>query len=52
MLQYFSKKNTHVYIKNSKYGSCLFKNNENIYRKGRALMQMYRVVPQTCKGIV
>jgi len=31
----------------SKHGSFLFKNNENTYRKGRALMQMYRVVPQT-----
>ena len=26
------------------------KNNENIYPKGRALMQMYRVVPITKKG--
>ena len=26
------------------------KNDENIYPKGRALMQMYRVVPITKKG--
>jgi len=26
------------------------KNNENTYPKGRALMQMYRVVPQTKRG--
>jgi len=34
---------------NSKHGSFLFENNENTYPKGRALMQMYRVVPQTKK---
>ena len=27
-----------------------FQNNENTYSKGRALMQMYRVVPQTKRG--
>jgi len=26
------------------------KSNENAYPKGRALMQMYRVVPQTTRG--
>jgi len=26
------------------------KNNENTYSKGRSLMQMYRVVPQTKRG--
>ena len=33
---------------NNKHGTCnfLFKNIENTYPKGRALMQMYRVVPQ------
>ena len=41
-------------------GSCLHKttniavffvkSNENAYPKGRALMQMYRVVPQTTRG--
>jgi len=35
---------------NSKHGSFLFINNENTYPKGRALMQMYRVVPQTKRG--
>jgi len=30
-----------------KHGSFLFKNNKNTYPKGTALMQMYRVVPQT-----
>ena len=33
-----------------KYGSFLFKNNENTYPKGRALVQMYRIVPQTKRG--
>jgi len=28
----------------------VFKNNEITYPKGRALMQMYRVVPQTKRG--
>jgi len=28
------------------------KSNENTYPKGRALMQMYRVVPQTKRGNV
>jgi len=32
---------------NSKHGSFLLRNNENTYIKGRALMQMYRVVPKT-----
>ena len=32
---------------NNKHGSFLIKNNENIYPKGRALIHMYRVVPQT-----
>jgi len=27
-----------------------FKNNKNTYPKGRALKQMYRVVPQTKSG--
>ena len=31
-------------------GFFLFKNNENTYPKGRALMHMYRVVPQTKSG--
>jgi len=36
---------------NSKHGSFLDKNNnENTYPKGRALMQMNRVVPQTKRG--
>ena len=26
------------------------KSNENAYQKGRALMQMYRVIPQTRRG--
>ena len=32
---------------NNKHGTCnfVFKNIENTYPKGRALMQMYRVVP-------
>jgi len=32
---------------NGKHGSFLFKNNEHTYSKGRALVQMYRVVHQT-----
>ena len=35
---------------NSNHGSFLFKNNENTYPKGRALMKLYRVVPQTKRG--
>ena len=35
---------------NSKHGNFLFKNNEITYQKGRALMQMYSVVPQTIRG--
>jgi len=31
---------------NSKHGCFPFNNNENTYLKGKALMQMYRVVPQ------
>ena len=31
-------------------GSVPFKHNENTYQKGRVLMQMYRVVPQTKRG--
>jgi len=31
---------------NSKHGYFPFNNNENTYPKGKALMQMYRVVPQ------
>jgi len=31
----------------SKHSSFLYKNNENMYPKGRALMPMYIVVPQT-----
>ena len=34
---------------NNKHSIFLDKNNENTYTKGRALMQMYRVVPQTTK---
>jgi len=38
---------------NSKHWRFLFKNNTtNIYTKGRALIQMYRVVPQTKGGIL
>ena len=35
---------------NVKKDGFLFKNNENTYPKGRALMQMYKVVPQTKRG--
>ena len=45
MLQWFANQNAHVYMKKYTHGSFLFKNNGNIYQKGRALMQMYRVVP-------
>ena len=31
---------------NSKHGYFPFNNNKNTYPKGKALMQMYRVVPQ------
>ena len=49
MLQCLDNQNVHVYIKN-KHGSFLLKVNENINPKGRALMQMYRVVPETKRG--
>jgi len=32
---------------NKQYGSIPFENKENTYPKGRALLQMYRVVPKT-----
>ena len=35
---------------NSKHGSFRYENDENTYPKGRALMQMYRVVSQTKRG--
>jgi len=35
---------------NSKHGSFLFFKRVSTYPKGRALMQMYRVVPQTKRG--
>ena len=47
MLNCFVNQNVHVYIK---HGSFRFKSNENTYPKGRALMQMYRVVLQTKRG--
>ena len=54
MLQCFANQNAHVrlYTSNSKHtcSSFLYKNNENTYPKGRALIQMYRVVPQTKSG--
>jgi len=46
MLQCFVNQNGHVYI-NSKHGSFFVKSYENTFPKGRALMQMYRVVPIT-----
>jgi len=39
-----------MYTSNSKYRSVLFKNDDNTYPKGRALMQMYRVVPKIQRG--
>jgi len=35
---------------NSKHGSFLFKNIENTYQNGNALMQMCIAVPQTKRG--
>jgi len=32
---------------NKQYGSIPFENKENTYPKGRAFLQMYRVVPKT-----
>ena len=40
-----------VSTQNSYHGSFLFKNVENTYPKGRALVQMYRVVSQTKKEL-
>ena len=44
MLKCFANQNAHILIK---HGSFLYKNYEYTYAKGRALMQMYRLVPQT-----
>ena len=38
-------------ISNRRHGSVLFKNDENTYQKGRAIMQMYRVVHQTKRDV-
>ena len=50
MLQCFVNQNAHVYITQLNMVVFLVKSNENTYPKGRALMQMYRVVPITNRG--
>ena len=50
MLQCFVDQNAHVYIKTVNMVVFFVKSNENTYPKGRALMQMYRVVPITKRG--
>ena len=53
MFQCFADQNMYVSLStsNSKHSSFLYKkNNENTYPKGRALVQMYRVVQQTKRG--
>ena len=47
MLQCFANKILHGYIKQFHHDSFLFKIMKIPIQKGRALMQMYRVVPQT-----
>ena len=40
-----------MFISNSRHGSVLSKNDANTYQKGRAIMQMYRVVHQTKRDV-
>ena len=50
MLQCFVNQNAHVYKKTVNMVVFFVKCNENTYSKGRALMQMYRVVPIMKRG--
>jgi len=51
MLQSCVNQNAHVYKKGNMVHVVVFvKRNENTYPKGKAPMQMYRVVPVTKRG--
>jgi len=50
MLQCFVNQNAHVYKKTVNMVVFFVKRNENTYSKGRALMQIYRVVPIRKRG--
>ena len=50
MLQCYANQNAHVYVKQFKLVFFFLKIMKIPTKKGRALMQMYRVVPQTKRG--